>query len=184
MGLVRLLSSEPLPLPPTGQGPAIDKYVRDLHNYLQRLGTRFTAENILRTLNEEVETWVLDKNLDLWLEVKGNGQVVVSSDDWRGGYIATRDGHTWSDTPNEVVWEPPLYTDHFAGADLAGDQTIRDRTYTSGVNTAKVVFSLEGGTGRLKVTVSDFSADAGKTLKLRYFVWGSPSKRSPTHVVG
>lgn len=58
MSLSRILSSEPLPLHPTElrdgvySKAAIDKYIRDLHNYLRRLTGFFTADNITTTIDE------------------------------------------------------------------------------------------------------------------------------------
>lgn len=194
MSLIKILNGEPLPRPPVDVGPEIDKYIRDLHNYLQRLWSAFTGTNIKITVDEEGAGTSSDKYEDVWLEVSGTGSVVVSNKDWRGGYIATRDGFTWSNTPtlNEVMWEAPSYTDDFAGIILAGDYEIRKaspgvgKLYSDpapGTATANVLLTLKGGTGKLVAECTAFSG-AGKTLKIRYFLWGSPRKSSPTHTIG
>lgn len=58
-GLASILSSEPLPqtpmfetLDPRRIANEMEKYVRDLHIYLHRLFGRFTATNIITTINQ------------------------------------------------------------------------------------------------------------------------------------
>jgi len=189
MSLVKLLSGEPLPLPPPNVDPALDKYIRDLHNYLQRLGGYFTGQNIRESMVGEL---LFDKFLDVWVEVTGTGTVEISSDDWRGGYLATRDGFTWSTTPNEVVWTDPTYTDDFVGSDCESDYIVRDKetqlakVYNDPVTnaTASVLLALKGETGKIEVECTAFDDGAtGKTLKLRYFLWGSPTRSKKTHLI-
>jgi hypothetical protein len=59
-GLSRILSGEPLPLPPEIKDPvlkpAMEKYVRDLHDYLRRLFGKFTGVNIWQTIVQEYST--------------------------------------------------------------------------------------------------------------------------------
>jgi hypothetical protein len=52
MTLSKILSTEPLPIPPHGQGPLVEKYNRDLHAYLLRLMAKFTPDNIVNTIIE------------------------------------------------------------------------------------------------------------------------------------
>lgn len=75
MSLARILSSEPLPLHPTElrdgvySKAAIDKYIRDLHNYLRRLFGFFTAGNLVTEINN------------------GDGSDSFAQTQWRAAYV-------------------------------------------------------------------------------------------------
>jgi len=47
----RILSGEPLPLYPANQGPELDKYFRELHDYLRRLTGKFSEANLQAALS-------------------------------------------------------------------------------------------------------------------------------------
>ena len=53
MGLTKILSGEPLPIAPPNQSPEMNKFLRELLNYLRRLCAKFTGVNIKTTLYEE-----------------------------------------------------------------------------------------------------------------------------------
>lgn len=54
MSLSRILSSEPLPIAPSGLSPAMEKYLRDLHAYLIRLQGKLTAENLITEIIDDL----------------------------------------------------------------------------------------------------------------------------------
>jgi len=171
MGLVKLLSSEPLPLTPTGQGPAVEKYVRDLHNYLRRLGTRFTGENITRTLEEEGGYQEVDK----WVHVETNSNWWVDERDWRGGILETIliFNHE-EDDPNGVVATHVLSSRLLVGADWDGSRNL-----------------VSGGGGVIAVNLRIFGSEGGKLnlevyglpedvwTDIRFWVRKTPTKRAP-----
>lgn len=53
MSLKQVLSAEPLPLIPSELEPFLDKYIRDLHNYLRRLWVIMSEETITNSLESE-----------------------------------------------------------------------------------------------------------------------------------
>ena len=105
MSLVKVLSAEPLPLFPVNVTPEVDKYVRDLHNYLRRLLAKLTAQNIWDAIITERADWLVDK----WIEVKhglgdGDQYIDLETGDVRGKYLRVAalwtagDVTTWRDT--------------------------------------------------------------------------------------
>lgn len=65
--LSKLLAGEPRPqIPKTS--PEIEKYMRDMDDYLRRLGGRFTTENIINTIIEEYDLYESYTDVDQFIE--------------------------------------------------------------------------------------------------------------------
>ncbi len=92
-GLARILSTEPLPLCPmfrTMDAPRLpaemEKWVGDLYNWLKKLFGKFTAENIITTINQGGGSGVLKTVTKVYHFDGDNGSVTATIDDlvdWR-----------------------------------------------------------------------------------------------------
>lgn len=92
-GLASILSSEPLPTVPmfrtmdaTRIAAEVEQYVRNLHIYLRRLFGRFTATNIITTINKGGGTTGFDKIINLDYHYVGTnnltGILIDDSKNW------------------------------------------------------------------------------------------------------
>lgn len=106
-GLARILSSEPLPLCPmfrTMSQPRLpaemEKWVGDLYNWLKKLFGKFTATNLITTINEGGIAFGFKKVVEMKIHyiASGTETALVTIDDtfdWRQGAILY---HQRSDT--------------------------------------------------------------------------------------
>lgn len=68
--ITRLWHDEPPPQIPAGLDPKIDKYIRELHDYAQRLGSLLTGYNLREAISQEGKVsfdwvqYVLDSDRD------------------------------------------------------------------------------------------------------------------------
>jgi hypothetical protein len=190
MSIVRLQSSEPLPIIPANLDPSVEHYIRSLHNYLRRITAMGTGQNIHNTLVEEMEGYYLDqKNLEVVVTVTADGSVEISDEDWRGRFFGMRmaviDG-TYSDSkdrgcrnePRDLLaadrdsdgWYFAGYSDYVSGPDVSSNYDVYEKSWDS------VTFSvtMSGTDGSLSLSVSDFSSGSYATYQCRFFVWAGP----------
>lgn len=172
-GLSRILSNEPLPELPVFRKVStervaneMEQYVRNLHSFLKRLFGKFTATNIITTINEGGGGIGYDKVVNLGFKFKGtNASTTVIADstfDWReckidfNGVAAPTYAGFRSGIANETVGDGFYYPNSVAGLIFS-------------LNASTITFdvSVDAATGNLLVKASNGSTPVSDTAFLQ-----------------
>jgi hypothetical protein len=190
-GLVKLLEAIPRPRIPNGQNPELDKYHRNMDEFLRRLMGRFGAENLVKTIlnNTDLRQFVSSSSNGFAVEVikhfdvqNTNAKLVIDTNDWRyrgiKGVIASEAGDpTWVSsmrfsTIRAVDTQRPLGAT-WDGVAPAGDECIA--FIQSHIAETDLQVYIEASTGNLYVVTNKVND------RLQVFLWLVAST-SPTKV--
>jgi len=160
ISIQRLIAGEPLPLIPEGVSPEVDRYLRALHEFLRRLGSILSDENLVSITTELTELGSMwEFAIEKWVDVTGTGTFELDNRDWRGRLIQVT-GLAVAGTPAGAKDAHWAYASNFV-IGMVGDQKD-DSFYSfwgnalSGNNCLVEVLNTESG--KLQLRVAAFAA--------------------------